>query len=400
MSINLDEYREVAPKGAIDFLHRLGDMGRDKSFLHVTATRYGGGPAEILRRLVPMMQNLGIEARWEVISGAQEFFAVAKSFYNALQGQQQVIPAEMYQAYLEVNRQNAKNLDLEADLVMIHDQQPAALVEHRQKGHWVWRCHLDIAQPQRQVWTFLRQFVNRYDAAVFSLPAFTQRLSIPQYLIYPSIDPLSEKNRELTRSETQRILDRLAIPRDKPIILQVARFDHFSDPLGVINTYHLIRKHHDCRLVLAGAGVAHDAEGEAVLAKVLEAAAHNSDIHILQLPPEADLEINALQRAATIVVQKSLKEGFASAVAEAMWKGKPVVGGTASGTRFQILHEITGYTVHSVEGAAFRVRYLLNNPELIGRMGAAAREHVRRNFLITRHLSDYLTLLAIFRDGG
>ena len=400
MSINLDEYREVAPKGAIDFLHRLGDMGKDKSFLHVTATRYGGGPAEILRRLVPMMQNLGIEARWEVISGAQEFFAVAKSFYNALQGQQQVIPAEMYQAYLEVNRQNAKNLDLEADLVMIHDQQPAALVEHRQKGHWVWRCHLDIAQPQRQVWTFLRQFVNRYDAAVFSLPAFTQRLSIPQYLIYPSIDPLSEKNRELTRSETQRILDRLAIPRDKPIILQVARFDHFSDPLGVINTYHLIRKHHDCRLVLAGAGVAHDAEGEAVLAKVLEAAAHNSDIHILQLPPEADLEINALQRAATIVVQKSLKEGFASAVAEAMWKGKPVVGGTASGTRFQILHEITGYTVHSVEGAAFRVRYLLNNPELIGRMGAAAREHVRRNFLITRHLSDYLTLLAIFRDGG
>jgi trehalose synthase len=400
MSINLDEYREVAPKGAIDFLHRLSEMGKDKCFLHVTATRYGGGPAEILRRLVPMMQNLGIEARWEVISGAQEFFAVTKSFYNALQGQQQVIPPEMYQAYLEVNRQNAKNLDLEADLVMIHDPQPAALVEHRQKGHWVWRCHLDIAQPQRQVWTFLRQFVNRYDAAVFSLPAFTQRLSIPQYLIYPSIDPLSEKNRELTRSEIQRILDRLAIPRDKPIILQVARFDHFSDPLGVINTYHLIRKHHDCRLVLAGAGVAHDAEGEAVLAKVLEAAAHNPDIHILQLPPEADLEINALQRAATIVVQKSLKEGFASAVAEAMWKGKPVVGGTASGTRFQILHEITGYTVHSVEGAAFRVRYLLNNPELIGRMGAAAREHVRRNFLITRHLSDYLTLLAISRDGG
>jgi trehalose synthase len=400
MSINLDEYREVAPKGAIDFLHRLGDMGKDKCFLHVTATRYGGGPAEILRRLVPMMQNLGIEARWEVISGAQEFFAVTKSFYNALQGQQQVIPAEMYQAYLEVNRQNAKNLDLEADLVMIHDPQPAALVEHRQKGHWVWRCHMDMTQPQRQVWNFLRQFVNRYDAAVFSLPAFTQRLSIPQYLIYPSIDPLSEKNRELTRSETQGILDRLAIPRDKPMILQVARFSRLNDPLGVINAYHLIRKHHDCRLVLAGGGVAHDAEGEAVLAEVLEAAAHNTDIHILQLPPEADLEINALQRAATIVLQKSLKEGFASAVAEAMWKGKPVVGGTASGTRFQILNDITGYTVQSVEGTAFRIRYLLNNPELIGRMGAAAREHVRRNFLITRQLSDYLTLLAIFRNGG
>jgi len=399
MPIQVDDYREVAPKGAVDFLYRLSELVKGRSFLHVSATRYGGGAAEILRRLVPMMKALGVEARWEVITGVQEFFTFTKSLYNALQGQEQVITEEMLRTYLEVNHQNAQVLDLEADLVMIHDPQPAALIEHRKRGRWVWRCHLDISQPQRRAWNFLRQFVGRYDAAIFSLPRFAQRLRIPQFLIYPSIDPLSDKNRELARSEVNRILDRLEIPRDKPILLQVSPFDRFQDPLGVINAYRLVKKHHNCRLVLAGGGVAHDPEREALLAEVQEAAGRDPDIHVLQLPPEADLEINALQRAATIVLQKSLREGFGLTVSEAMWKGKPVIGGTAGGITVQILNDVTGYTVHSVEGAAFRIRYPLDNPELIGRMGGAAREHVRRNFLITRHLGDYLALLVIFTRG-
>lgn len=396
MPIRVEDYREVAPKGDVDFLYRLSELVAGRSFLHVNASRYGGGSAEILRRLVPMMTVLGVEARWEVITGVQEFLRVTKSLFNAFQGREQVITEDMFQTYREVNRQNAEVLDLAADLVMVHDPQPAALIEQRRGGRWVWRCHLDISQPQRRVWSFLRQFLSRYDAAVFSLPAFAQRLPIPQFLIYPSIDPLSEKNRDLPRSEVSRILDRLDIPRDKPVLLQVSPFDRFQDPLGVINAFRLVKKHHNCRLVLAGAGVAHDPEGEALLAEVQEAAGRDADIHVLQLPPEADLEINALQRAATIVLQKSLREGFALSVSESMWKGKPVIGGAAGGIRVQILDDVTGYVVHSVEGAAFRIRHLLNNPELLGRMGGAAREHVRRNFLITRHLGDYLALLAIF----
>jgi trehalose synthase len=215
-------------------------------------------------------------------------------------------------------------------------------------------------------------------------------------LVYPSIDPLSEKNRELSRTEVNQVLGGLGVPRGKPILLQLARFERFKDPMGAIKAYRLIKKHHDCRLVLAGAGVTHDPEGEAVLAEVQEVAGSDPDIHVLQLPPEADLDINALQRAATIVLQNSIKEGFGSVVSESMWKGKPVIGSTAGGIAAQIVDGVTGYTVHSIEGAAFRARYLLNNPGVAQRMGGAAREHIRRNFLVTRHLSDYLTLVKLF----
>ncbi len=396
MPVELEEYREFAPKGVVDFLYRLSELVKGRRFLQVSSVRFGGGSAEVLRRTVPIMKSLGIDANWEVIAGVQEFFDVTKRLNNALQGQGQEPTEDMYSVYSQVNQRNAQALNLEADLIMVHDPQPAALVEHKKDGKWVWRCDLDLSQPQRRVWSFLRRFVVKYDAAVFSLPDFAQRLPIPQFVIHPSIDPLSEKNRELSRSEVNRIMDRLGIPRDKPVLLQLSRFDRFKDPVGTLMAYRLVRKHHPCRLVLAGSGVAHDPEGEAVLAEVLERASKDPDIHILQLPPEADLEINALQRSATIVLHKSIKEGFGLAASEAMWKGKPVIGGIAGGIAAQIVDDVTGYIVHSVEGAAFRIRAMLNNPGMIGRMGGAAREHVRRNFLITRHLSDYLTLLKSF----
>lgn len=391
----LEQYREVAPKGTIDFLQHLSDLVQGKRFLHINHVRYGGGTADILRRLVPIMKAMGVEARWEVIAGTQEFTDVTRRIADGLQGRPESITDEMYQIYLDISARNAKSLDLDADLVFIHDPQPAALVDHRKGGKWVWRCHLEASQPHRPVWSKFRRYVVKYDAAIFSLQGFAQRLPIPKFLIYPSIDPLTDRNRDLSRVKIGEVLDRFGIAKGKPMLLQVARFDRFKDQVGTIRAYRIAKKHHDCQLVFAGSGVLHDPEGEAVLAEVQQAAGNDPDIHILQLPPEADLEINALQRGASIVLQRALKEGFGVAVAESMWKGKPVIGGTSGGVSTQIVDEATGFIVHSVEGAAFRIRYLLNNPSVMSRMGALAKEHVRRNFLVTRHLSDYLTMLKI-----
>lgn len=394
-TLHLEDYRQVVPPNTIDLIYRLAERVRGRSLLHVNSTRVGGGVAEMLHRYIPLFQDLGVEARWEVISGSDAFFRVTKSFHNALQGQEQVFTEEMLHTYLEVNRQNAARLDLDADVVMIHDPQPAALIEYApREGKWIWRCHIDISRPQRRAWNFLRQFIVKYDGAIFSLPKFSQRVPIPQYLIYPSIDPLSEKNRDLTGEEINAVLDRLNIPRDKPILLQVSRFDRFKDPIGVINAYRIVKKHDDCRLVLAGGTADDDPEGVQVLSEVMEAAAGDPDIHVLLLPPTADLEINALQRAASIILQKSIREGFGLTVAEGMWKGKPVIGGFAGGITVQIIYGVTGYTVNSVEGCAFRIRYLLNNPELARQMGENAREYVRQNFLITRDLIDHLALMV------
>ncbi len=397
----LEDYQEVAPKGTVNFLRHLARPIEGKKVLHVNSTRVGGGVAEILRNLNPLLQDLGLEVRWEVISGNEEFFNTTKSFHNALQGQEQHISAEMLQAYVDINRENTRRISWESDFVVIHDPQPAALIEGRPSpGKWIWRCHIDISKPQWKVWRFLRAFVVKYDGAIFSLPRFAQRLPIPQFLIYPSIDPLSDKNRELPVEEQAQILERLNISLEKPILLQVSRFDRFKDPMGVIQAYRLVKKHHDVQLILAGGGATDDPQGEIVLAEVREAAGNDGDIHILLLPPDANREINALQRAATIVLQKSLREGFGLTVAEAMWKGKPVIGGFTGGITVQLIYGVTGFTVNSVEGTAFRIRYLLENPEVREKMGEDAREFVRRNFLITRHVGDYLALMNYWRSAN
>jgi len=391
--IAIDDYRRVAPPGAIDMLLRLAERVRGRRLLHVSGGRFGGGPAEILHTLVPMMADLGVDAAWEITGGDPGFYATAAALRAALDGAERVLTDEALDHYVEMNRVNAKKIALDADLVLVHDVLPATLVEHRGgHGHWVWCCHFDSSRAQRRAWTFLRPYVNQFDAAVFSLPKFGRRLGIPKYVIAPSIDPLSEKNRDLTAREVTTILRGLGVTQDRPILLQVAPFTAAEDPLGVVNAYRLVRKHYHVRLVLAGTGDA-DRESRETLAELREAASHDPDITVLELPPDAHVQINALQRAATIVLQKSVHEGFALGAAEAMWKGKPVVGGFAGGLTQQIIYDVTGYTVHSVEGAAFRLRHLLNNPELIARMGAAGREHVRRSFLVTRHLTDYMALL-------
>jgi trehalose synthase len=389
----LDDYREVAPPGAVDIILRLAARVRGRRFLHISGGRFGGGSAEILRTMVPILVELGIDASWEITGGDPAFYATTRALQAALEGAERVIGDEAIAQYVEMNRVNAKKLRLDADLVLVHDVQPASLVAHRSGGgKWVWRCHFDCSRPQRRAWSVFRGFVNQYDAAVFSLPGFSPRMTIPQYAIHESIDPLSEKNRELPPREVASILAALRVPQDKPLLVQIGPLTPAQDPLGVVNAYRLVQKHHDVRLVLAGTA-GDDRESLDVLAHLREAARADENVVVLELPPEADLQINALQRAATIVLHKSLHERFGLAVTESMWKGKPVIGGFTPALAQQIIHDVTGYSVHSVEGAAFRIRHLLNNRELIARMGAAGREHVRRSFLITRQLTDNLALL-------
>ncbi|RPI03300.1 MAG: glycosyltransferase [Zetaproteobacteria bacterium] len=391
----LEAYREVAPRGTLELLARLAERLRGRRFVHVNASRYGGGSPEILNRLVPMLQDLGIDSGWEVIVGDPDFYAAVRALEAAAAGREQHIEASMIRSYEETAAANGATLPLDADLVMVHDLAPLPLVRHRRdRGRWAWRCHTDLSQALRRAWHLLRRDVAHYDATVFSLPKFAQRVSVPTLIIHPSIDPLSEKNRDLSRTEVQQGLDRLGIPRDKPIVLQVAPYTASADHPGAIQAYRLAKKYVDCRLVLAGGGAADNPEGGAILAEVRQAAAGDADIHPLVLPPDAAREINVLQRAAAVVLHKPIKDDFGLVVAEAMWKGKPVIGSFAGGIPVQVIFEVTGYTVNSVEGAAFRIRQLLDNPDLMARLGGAAREYVRRNFLITRHLGDYLALLA------
>lgn len=394
----IETYREVVSQSVLDELYRLAEALQGRTLQHINSTRSGGGVAEILHRLVPLTNALGISTTWDVIHGAPDFFAVTKMFHNALQGGEHDLAHEDFETYLHCLRDNASQLCLSGDVAFIHDPQPAALIEYcrRSETRAVWRCHIDLSHPDEHVWRFLRRSISRYHAAIFHVPQFARSdLLIPQLLIPPSIDPLSDKNRELSEVEITAITDRLGIDRTRPLLVQVSRFDRFKDPLGVIAAYRLVRQTFDCQLVLVGGSAADDPEGAQVLAEVREAADGDPDIFVLELPPESDLEINALQRAATVILQKSTREGFGLTVSEGLWKGKPVIGGAVGGIPSQIVHGVTGFLVHSPEGAAFRLRFLLTHPRMAERMGAAGREHVRRNFLITRHLRDHLLLMLL-----
>ena len=399
-------YAGIAPKGDLLLIQKLCEKLSGKSFLHVNSTRKGGGVAEILQRMIPLLKGTGIDTQWMVLEGDARFFDITKKIHNALQGRRENLTQEMWDYYYEVSRKNAKNIDLNADAVLIHDPQPVPLIDFRNQGKkakkniWIWRCHIDIANPVVKVWMNIKKYVERYNAAIFSVSKFSKAMPINEFIITPSIDPLSEKNRDLTDKEINETVEKFNIPRDKPIILQVSRFDKFKDPIGVINTYKIVKKYNDCRLILAGSPAADDPEGEIILEEVLNYAGNDPDIHILLLPPDSHREINVLQRIADVILQKSLREGFGLTVSEAMWKEKPVIGGAVGGIPLQIVHGVTGFVVHSVEGAAFRIRQFLNNPDMIKRMGQNGKEYVKNNFLITRQIRDYLSIWYIIENKG
>jgi len=344
--------------------------------------------------MLPLMEQLGVDARWNTIKGNPDFFQVTKKFHNTLHGRRENISDADFALFLEVSQQNIREMELYGDILFIHDPQPVVLVSRKKEigKKWVWRCHIDVSQPSENVWSFLEPFISQYDAAVFSAPSFSHPLPIRQFLISPSIDPLSDKNKELPQETIDAVLEKYSIPKDKPIIIQISRFDYLKDPVGVIQAFEMVRRSIDCRLVFAGGTASDDPESDKVLAEVQEKARDNPDIHILLIPPESDVEINALQRASTVIVQKSHREGFGLTVTEALWKAKPVVASAVGGITLQVKNKFTGLLSYGIEGTAYAIRQLLTNPEYARWLGQNGREHVRYNFLITRHMRDYLLL--------
>jgi trehalose synthase len=395
----LDDYAGLLGSAEVAELRALASRLKGRTVQMVNSTSVGGGVAEMLNRIVPLMEELNLSIRWDVITGGDDFFAITKAFHNALHGGRYDLPDESFETFLAYTEQNRARLHFDSDFIVIHDPQPAALIESRanHSGHWVWRCHIDLSQPDQKVWDFLAPFVDRYDAAIFSSPDFARQLPIPQYLFYPSIDPLSDKNREVEPDAIAEILHRFQIDSQRPILTQISRFDRLKDPVGVVRAYQIVKRYFDCQLVLAGGGAADDPEGEEVLAEVREAAGKDADIHILDLPPWSALEINALQRASTIIIQKSLREGFGLTVTEGLWKKKPVVAAAVGGIPAQVIHKHTGLLAHSIEGTAYQIRFLLSNPGIAQRLGERGHEHVREHFLITSNVRRYLTLFLHFQ---
>jgi trehalose synthase len=397
---SLDEYAAIVRSDEIREIRALASFLKGASVQHINSTAVGGGVAELLGYLVPLMQDVGLDAQWDVITGSPAFFQVTKAIHNNLHGANEELTPQLLQTLWDTTQQNAGVLRRDVDFECIHDPQPVALVKERGgKARWLWRCHVDLSDADPTTWSFLRRLVERYDAAVFHLPDYARELSIPQYISPPAIDPLDEKNCEIEQSEIVSVLERYQIDPKRPIVLQVSRFDRLKDPVGVIRSFRLAARSHPCQLVLAGGGAADDPETGKVLAEVQEAAGDDPDIRVLVLPPSARREVNALQRAATIVVQKSLREGFGLVVTEAMWKAKPVIGGAVGGIRRQIIQGSTGFMVYSVEGTAYRIRQLLGNPDLGRQLGENAKKYVIENFLPPSYLKRWLLMLLSMRYG-
>ena len=407
---SIEEYRPVAGDEPIEEILELARDLRGARVVHVNATAFGGGVAEILGTLVPLMNDVGLHAEWQVIRGSDELFRVTKAMHNSLQGMFIDWTTQMTDTWLHYNRLNAEQFDQPWDFVVIHDPQPAALPffirEHgagADSHFWIWRCHIDLTDAHVQVWDLLRRYVELYDAAIFTLREYAKEdLRRPQiFAVPPAIDPLSPKNFPIGEQDVAAILSRYGVDPSATYLLQVSRFDPWKDPLGVIDAYRKVRETHpDTHLVLIASMAHDDPEGWAWYERTVRRAGEDYAIHILSnLNGVGNLEVNAFQRAARVVLQKSVREGFGLVVSEALWKGRPVVAGNVGGIPLQIVDGVTGFLVNSTEECAARVAELLGDPARADAMGQAGHEHVRQRFLTTRYLRDYLRIFRGLTRG-
>jgi trehalose synthase len=389
----VEDYGPVAGTETVERILAKAARLRDLHVVHVNSTYYGGGVAELLSSLTLLMNSAGIKTGWRVIQGRPDFFSITKKMHNALQGADINLTDLKLQIYEEVAFENAARTHFDHDVVTVHDPQPLPLIGHyRKKGPWIWRCHVDLSAPHQGLWNYLRPFIERYDAVVLSLPEYAQKLDVPQRFIMPAINPFSTTNKDLSDAEIAERLDHYAIPDDLPLVVQVSRFDKWKDPQGVIDAFRIARKQVDCTLVLVGNVATDDPEGQ----EIFESLCRCGEDRIRILSVQDSALVNALQRRAAVVLQKSTREGFGLTVAEAMWKGTPVIGGNVGGIRQQIRDGENGFLVATVEAAAERIVQVIKDPNLRRRLGENARESVRQRFLMTRLMEEWLDLIGAF----
>lgn len=396
----LEDYRGIVPDEVLANLHQRAARMYDSHVVHVNSTAQGGGVAELLSSIVPLMNDVGVDCGWRVLVGSEDFFGVTKKLHNGLQGEPIALTAQKRRIYLQASENFGRYTHIgKHDVVMVHDPQPLPMIQYQRKRQpWIWRCHIDLTDPDRRLWEYLKGFILRYDLVIVSHEDYLREdLPVRQIVVNPAIDPLNQKNVNLPPSTISKYLERHGIALDKPLITQVSRFDKWKDPVGVIEVFKKVRRNVDCRLVLAGNFATDDPEGYEIFEKVrLRAEKLIDSGDVILLLGAGDVVINALQRVSSVVLQKSLREGFGLTVAEASWKGVPVVAGAVGGIPLQIIDGETGYLVEprDLRGCAERIVTLLENPELARTMGAAGREHVRQNFLVTRLLGHELEIFA------
>jgi len=396
--LSLEDYAKIIGENEVESIQAYANQLAGKSVVHVSSTAFGGGVSEMLRRIVPLMRDVGLDAEWKVIRGEKEFFDVTKSFHNALQGKKMELSSDMKRTYLRYNELNAGFLDLDYDYVVVHDPQPLAMIGYqpRKRGKWIWRCHIDLSQPNQLFWRFLEPFLADYDAYIFTAKEYVksplEKRNVA--LITPSIDPLSNKSKPLPENHVLSVLERYDVDAQNPLLNQVARFDPWKDPMGVIDAYRKVKKKlPKLQLLLISSMATDDPEGWLYFERTARHAGEDSDIHLLtDLKGVGDLEVNAFQSASDATLLKSIREGFGLTVTESLWKMVPVVGGNVGGIPLQVIDGENGFLVNSVEEAAEKTLYLLKHPEEATKMGERGKEHVKENFLVTKHLKNYLKL--------
>lgn len=395
--ITLNDYSAIVGRKVIARIKKKAQKLKGKNIVAISSTHQGGGVAEILNSFVFLMNELGINFGWRIIHGTPDFFEITKAIHNGLQGRNIKLKQRQERIYLEINQKFSIYTHFKHDLVIVHDAQPLALINFYKKCQpWVWRCHVDLSNPDKKIWNFLSPYIKNYDEMVISDERYKKAISVKQRVIHPAIDPLSDKNKSLSEVQVKRIVKNLGLKLDRPIIAQVSRFDSFKDPMGVIKIFELVKKRTDCQLVLLGNTASDDPEGVSLYREIVRKYGRRHDIKILINVRDNDLAVNALQRSAAAVVQKSAKEGFGLVASEALYKGTPVVATNVGGLPLQVLNGQTGFShpFDDVKGFADSLLLILKNKKLRNQLGQQGRKHVLSNFLVTRLMEDWLDLFA------